>query len=838
MMGTEINHFTPINKEFGLDALGGLGREEGQFNGRQIQANDAGVPKAAFAEPTKNIGRSVLEFIDSITPKWCWPKARFHRALENFSVKTGQTLGGIFNHGNTGLDKKDIIEGLKGLTKTSQTMVGLGADYNEILNTRLNHNLDKLGLEDITHIKNQMDSPEWSAFKGTLDEKMKDDLLTVETSVNNRWNTMNPKPDSSSGIVNKAVATIETVIENVVEVASVVLNSFKDSFASIKHKVLEHFAPIEDRLQKANENLDGLVGDAVDDLEILRKNLSELKLSDPDLSMEEINRLIDDVFDKYDDANLGKSIGFVTGEIHEMISNKAGSLVLCKREDISAVEHEMVKAKDKITTLTSLYMDVHMQADSLKHGISMARLGSALEGLPTGSPFIDLKSKLVSVLERGKAISSEMAKPNANQGVTHTQVENQLKAISSIQSELFWNESLSKEDKGLFTKLLDTYKEQLDSANISKSDSERRSEWEEKVSKEHGELKGISQTLGRLDKINSKISMAERLHVCQLNRAHGLSLAAGKSALEFMGLSQTDSGYDFDRNLTKLGNQCMDHTLKALRAIDIEIVNLTLEPKGPDDQKTADISTAMAHLIEIRSHCISLANDVANSTRGLNIEFKGVDPKINDYFKAMQDVATEMGQIKNKKTTSNAILTKFKFAVTSSRQSAKTEFETFFETAKVKKGGAFGSKGTWESRHPGVGKSASLFINTAKGLSSSEQLCDRIQEYLRGGEKGYASLEIHDTQIDLGGTVNLLITKNKQTLGKTNLAQDLKWIQLPAPQIAGNTAYQNMTLTDPDQQLNHDFGVNRLNQRFNGFTVQEYANAYTEISGFINGTLR
>lgn len=886
-MKAGLEGYTPITKDLGFDPLGGLGSPIGNFKGRRVQQNDGGIAKAKTMAPgpTQSFGRSVLNFIDAVTPKWCWPKAKFHRSLENFSGKVGQSLGGIFNHGGKGIDNKTVLSGLRGLRRNAERMVNAGADYKDILSTRLQHNLGKLTGQEIDHLNRQIDSTSWKKLKSSLsDSNMKEDLSAIEKAILQESEKRVPvkqSTSSKSNLTDSVAKVIKTVAQPVAEKIDHALKAFNKAIEPIRNTILNEFTPIEKRLKKADAVLDGMMADAKKDLDQLKSNLNEL-MQDRDLNLEAVNKAIDGVFEKYDDASLGKAIQYVTEEIHKLVEEKSAQLTpfLSSPSTSKTLNQAMERAKGKISQLTELYLENQTLSDKIKHGIAFERLKAAMDGLPQNiKKTLEIEQDIFSLKSTGLAIDEalESKTPNTEENESTStlfarlnelslessqslseHVKSQMDLIDQIDQKISQSDALSKKDQTLLKQLLKEYETQVKDIRIEKH-NDIKMKWAQNVSKTDAAFNEIKSVFKTTNEINAQMGKISQLHVCDQNTAHGHLLAGTKSALKF--LTVKDNPLENRRFSPEMeGKRCTAKMMNAIKAIDVEIMTLALKHIQQDGTISSEEAFEALNLLsKARNHCIKLSNDIVQSQKGKKLDLKGIHDNGNmkQYGKALVKAAKELAKIPKKGGLSTDIITKFKYAVASPLPSALSDFEAFFDKTKVKSSKSntiqsfakslFQEK-NWETRYPDAAKAITEFIETAKKVPdlpktsyfTHDGLCQRVQEFLRGNDPSLSSMEIHDIRIDFGDTIHLLIDTDKKNLvGKSKSVQSLKWIQLPPPQVVGGkTAYSGTELTNPESKVIYDFEVNRINNRLQGLSISEYESAHETLCGFVDGTMR
>jgi len=147
--------YAALDTDFQYKALGSTG----QLGGRSVESLEPGTVRQSdrIAGPQETLGRWFSRLLDSITPHSWRQQGKFYRALENFSAQTGNVLGCLHNlsaahtPGLSGENRaelrRQVLAELAALRPESLPMTSRGADYDEILKTRVRVNLGILQRE-------------------------------------------------------------------------------------------------------------------------------------------------------------------------------------------------------------------------------------------------------------------------------------------------------------------------------------------------------------------------------------------------------------------------------------------------------------------------------------------------------------------------------------------------------------------------------------------------------------------------------------------------------------------------------------------------------------------
>ena len=139
------SRFISLDTDFGYDALGGVGR----LGTHSMEVLTPDIRRTdRIPGPPSSIGRWFSKLLDKITPSSWRAQGKFQRGLEDFSAQTGRLLGYLHEAGRNAPGsverEKALTSALRELAELRQTaapMTSRGADYTELLKTRVNCNM-------------------------------------------------------------------------------------------------------------------------------------------------------------------------------------------------------------------------------------------------------------------------------------------------------------------------------------------------------------------------------------------------------------------------------------------------------------------------------------------------------------------------------------------------------------------------------------------------------------------------------------------------------------------------------------------------------------------------
>ena len=137
--------YISLDTDFGYDALGGMGR----LGRHSMEVLEPGTRQTdRIPGPPKTVGRWFAKLLDSLTPASWRAQGKFRRGLEDFSAQTGRILGHLRNAAagapddpQRRADLESALRELAGLRQAARPMTSRGADYAELLQTRVRRNM-------------------------------------------------------------------------------------------------------------------------------------------------------------------------------------------------------------------------------------------------------------------------------------------------------------------------------------------------------------------------------------------------------------------------------------------------------------------------------------------------------------------------------------------------------------------------------------------------------------------------------------------------------------------------------------------------------------------------
>ena len=137
--------YISLDTDFGYDALGGMGR----LGRHSMEVLEPGTRQTdRIPGPPKTVGRWFAKLLDSLTPAGWRAQGKFRRGLEDFSAQTGRILGHLRNAAagapddpQRRADLESALRELAGLRQAARPMTSRGADYAELLQTRVRRNM-------------------------------------------------------------------------------------------------------------------------------------------------------------------------------------------------------------------------------------------------------------------------------------------------------------------------------------------------------------------------------------------------------------------------------------------------------------------------------------------------------------------------------------------------------------------------------------------------------------------------------------------------------------------------------------------------------------------------
>ena len=150
-VGVNVHHaqFTPLNTDFGHDALGSLG-------GRRVQQVQPQAPRSlgqALSDLGGRIRQLANRVLDAITPHGVRAERKFRIGLEATSRQVGELLGALAKTQRHPVDGARAQSLIDTMARTAEPVTSRGADLTDLMRQRLTVNVSRMSTDELVAVQ-------------------------------------------------------------------------------------------------------------------------------------------------------------------------------------------------------------------------------------------------------------------------------------------------------------------------------------------------------------------------------------------------------------------------------------------------------------------------------------------------------------------------------------------------------------------------------------------------------------------------------------------------------------------------------------------------------------